>query len=216
MNTELVGVVAEIYEIEEGKVIDAFSELPINVLNDLIDANVQGDTEYIRTVLDPIMKKVTESEKLVIPTSKPRDPMARELAKPQYGHKVTPNKKEKIRKAESKHKQKVDEAVIGFSDLPAMKRLLALAGADVSDSVIQTTLDANSTSCLDQIAQPVGTSIKPGAVDFGESEEQAALQRIKNCIDEIKATLELVPVTEFATINELINDLNDYITIGKK
>lgn len=216
MTAELVSVVADIYEVEESVVVDAFSELPINVLNDLIDANTRGDADHIRAVLDPIMKKVTESEKLVIPASKPRDPMARELAKPQYSHKVTPSKKEKIRKAESKHKQKVDESVMGFSDLPAMKRLLALAGSDVPDAVIQTTLDANSVSCLDQIAQPVGTSIKPGVVGFDDSEEQAALQRIKNCIDEIKATLELVPVTEFATINDLINDLNDYLVAGKK
>jgi hypothetical protein len=60
----------------------------------------------------------TMSDKIKVPASKkPRNPMARELAKGQYQPKVTPNKKAKLEKQQTKHKAKgLDEAFgsVGF------------------------------------------------------------------------------------------------------
>jgi hypothetical protein len=71
------------------------------------DQNTETKESYAPGKKQAMSKK----SKIVIPATKPRDPMARELAKEQYRPQVTPTKKGKLDKMQNKHKAKgLDEA----------------------------------------------------------------------------------------------------------
>jgi len=120
-------------------------------------------------------KEVTEdktmSDKIKVPGTKPRDPMARELTKGQYQPKVTPNKKARLAKMDSKHKSRgLDESSdsVGFwvDNAKAYDTILESFGKSITFD--GTALDTDAKTWK-QIAESLITGgYKPGT-DFGRN-----------------------------------------------
>lgn len=123
---------------------------------------------------------------------KPRDTEAKELAtNPLFRPKKEPSKKERILRKETKHKGRgfdpfigegvLEEGVMGFSAMPAIKKMLTLAGRpEPSDAEVAKAMEDFMGQFADHdlgkfgddcdlrisdIATPVGTSIPTGPLD---------------------------------------------------
>jgi hypothetical protein len=186
---------------QEDSVVAEFLEgLSLDQMYELIDAKRKGDDAAIESLVAPIMSttdsdteefkealeekmKKDSDNKIKIDLPKPRDPMARELAKGQYQPKVTPNKKETLARQDRKHKGRVDdsfaapgdqvlEGVMGMSAMPSIKKMLTLAGRPAEEDDIKQAMedfmgDFSDLSGLtiQDITTPVGTTIPAGPLD---------------------------------------------------
>lgn len=212
MDQDLVAKIVELTGAEEEKVAEFLDTMTLDQIYTLIDSNRKGDDATMMTILEPLKNqeetqaadaestdaaeepaeveeamKDTDKNKIKIDIPKPRDPMARELAKGQYQPKVTPNKKEKLARMDRKHKGRLDdsfspeglseeamleEGVLGMSAMPAIKKMLTLAGRPAEDEDIMKAMedfmgdfgDLSGLS-INDIATPVGTSIPAGPLD---------------------------------------------------
>jgi hypothetical protein len=122
------------------------------------------------------VKDVTEdktmSDKIKVPASKkPRNPMARELTKGQYQPKVTPNKKAKLDKQQTKHKAKgLDEAFssVGFwvDNTVAYDKVLENFGRTINFDGESLGTDAKTWKCIEESL--ITDGYKSGT-DFGRN-----------------------------------------------
>lgn len=258
MDKGLVDKVVELTGKQEETVADFLATLGLDQLYTLIDSHRKGDDATMHTVLGPLMAQEeplsaeepsTEVEeamtkkdtKITMAVPKPRDPMARELEKGQYQPKVTPNKKERLAKMDRKHKgrepfesvgEPLAEGVMGMTALPAIKKMLSLAGRpEPSDEEVQAAMedfmgdmhpDLRGLSISD-IATPVGTSITPGAVEFDQEVDNMgkpvdgadytgeAYSAIRSSFETIKTSLADVTITEFMEVRRLVAELQSLI-----
>ena len=149
---------------------------------------------------------------------KPRDPMAKALALPQYQPKSTPTKKGILAKQESKHKGKFDEAdefdlglseiieegVMGMTTMPNMlPRLLTLAGLPSEEDELATD-DVVMTATNDFDSTPVDDVIDTDPIINDYSSNMAL---IRNAFKDINSNLSDVKVSEFAEVRNLLSDL---------
>lgn len=116
---------------------------------------------------------MSKKHKVKVPEStKPRDPMARELAKGQYQPKVTPNKKTVVEKKQNKHKAKgLDEAFSGVAfwvdNADAYDTVLESFGSDVSFDGENFTADKSTWT---RIEESLTTGGYESGTDFGRKD----------------------------------------------
>lgn len=199
------------------------------------DFNQTDDQDQNQDNVEEAMSKKT---KVPGQLPKPRDPMAKALALPQYQSKKTPTKKGKLDKMDRKHKgsrvddsfdidsvlegkQVVEEGVMGFSAMPALKRTLELAGRPTDEESLAKAMEDFMGDfgeikglSINDIATPVGTSITPGPVTMDEPQEPqetisgtTAYQTIRQAVEDVKVNLASVTVTEYAQVRQLLSEL---------
>lgn len=187
MNKDLVQKLVDLTGDEVDVVSERLDGLTIDQLYNIIDAFNKGDTEaalstYSFNELEEDMSKGKQTGRM----PKPRDPMAKALALPQYKAQSTPSKKGMIDKLDRKHKGNKGDDSFGsspfesavmesgslFSQIPSITRLLALAGRPEGDSeskmedVFATQRDSAMDFSKYGIHKvPVGTKLVPGLVN---------------------------------------------------
>lgn len=187
MDNNLIAKIVELTGASEEVIQEFLDGLSLDQNYDIIDANVRKNDAKLAQLVsglkaEPDNNKVEEAMRkdknkgpITVQVPKPRDPMARELAKGQYQPKRTPNKKEQLAKKDSKHKgnrfesQDVMESLMGMSSIPAIKKMLTLAGRPNDDDSVKKAMedymsDITGVSPLDAMAFPTGTTIKPGLI----------------------------------------------------
>jgi hypothetical protein len=167
------------------------------------------------------------------PVPKPRDPMAKALALPQYQPKATPSKKGIQDKAERKHKGRTDytehldldadlieEGVMGMTGMDSMlPRLLTLAGRppmedEMDMPIIQCDDDMTISSVVDVPLNDVEVQEIPEPVNHDISNslpEWATMEHIRMSFKQIQAGLGDIKVSEFAEVRNLMADLMSQI-----
>jgi DNA polymerase III gamma/tau subunit len=188
MNQTLVDAIVKLTGKTEEEVQEKLASVPIDDLYKLMDLVRQGDKASIVDFIDPIeeaknnpyqtVKTMADNKKITGIVPKPRDPMAKALALPQYQPKTTPSKKGQLDKALRKHKGRdvqeslnvdtdaelVEESVMGMTQMDSMlPRLLTLAGCPPMDD--QETNQIEIVQPQDQ-----STAWAPAAMDNLDAE----------------------------------------------
>jgi hypothetical protein len=198
MDKSLIERIKTITNQEDQVVSDFLGELPLDTLYAIFDAHRTNDEAKLGALVEPIMSTVTsenvdedsleeqmkkDDTKITMDLPKPRNPMARELEKGQYQPKVTPNKKEVLDRQSRKHKGRIDdsfasgeetvlEGVMGMYAMPAIKKMLTLAGRPAEEDDIKKAMedfmgdfgDLTGLS-INDITTPVGTTITVGPLE---------------------------------------------------
>lgn len=170
---------------------------------------------------------------------KPRDPMAKALGFGQYQHKVEPSKKEKLAKADSKHKKGyleavdmsdidvdlIEEGVMGMTQMDSMlPRLLQLAGMP-GDEMSMPSINVDTTSHPDAVTMSIETGIDAvpqlefdPTIDAVASIEPEAgvsgltsIQVIRDSFARITSNISEIRVGEFAEVRNMLSDLMSQI-----
>jgi hypothetical protein len=154
-----------------------FSFRPGNTI--LVSCQNNAQADHIVSMVERAGTKKKEDEsmskkhKVKVPeSSKPRDPMARELAKGQYQPKVTPNKKAMLEKSQTKHKAKgLDEAFSSVAfwvdNAAAYDTVLESFGSDVSFDGENFTADKSTWT---RIEESLTTGGYESGTDFGRKD----------------------------------------------
>ena len=188
----------------------------------------------IKNTLDNPFQKVTDmadNKKITGKLPKPRDPMAKALALPQYQPKVTPSKKGQLDKALRKHKGRndvnealnddvevIEEGVMGMTQMDSMlPRLLTLAGCppieDAPMADVQPRWETTALDNLDAEWDEVNTLIpeNPPIQDAPVSTGSANIQGVRDAFNNIRANLPEIKVSEFAEVRAMMADLMSQI-----
>lgn len=168
---------------------------------------------------------------------KPRDPMAKALALPQYQPKVTPSKRGIEDKADRKHKGKkdymeafdrdlVEEGVMGMTTMTSMlPRLLTLAGRPPMEDeaelpIIQSDdeisiLPANemefSTPDFSQALDLEQAPMDATPITSGSATQLTNIQVIRDAFEVVRSNLPEIKVSEFAEVRAMMADLMSQI-----
>lgn len=170
---------------------------------------------------------------------KPRDPMAKALALPQYQPKVTPSKRGIEDKADRKHKGKngymealdsdrdlVEEGVMGMTTMNSMlPRLLTLAGRppmedEVDLPIIQSDDEISilPASGIEFKAPDLSsqfdfepTSMDATPVGTGSATQLTNIQTIRDAFEVVRSNLPEIKVSEFAEVRAMMADLMSQI-----
>jgi hypothetical protein len=179
INLAIVCKKARIYEnvldwLEENSIPHTFR--PGNTIIVECQNNAQADylVQMVESASKPkkeVSEDKTMSDKIKVPGTKPRNPMARELTKGQYQPKVTPNKKAKMAKMDTKHKGKgLDEAPVsvGFwvDNSKAYDTVLESFGKSITFDGSALDTDAKTWKRIEESLITGG--YKPGT-DFGRN-----------------------------------------------
>ena len=170
-------------------------------------------TSIKNTLDNPLqtVKDMADNKKITGTVPKPRDPMAKALALPQYQPKVTPSKKGQLDKALRKHKGRdmnealapsadaelVEEGVIGMTQMDSMlPRLLTLAGCppveDVPANDVAVVEPEWETTALDNLS-----------AEWDELDAQIPQATVEPTIDAtIEPAVSSTPLTNIQVIRD--------------
>lgn len=176
-------------------------------------------------ILKDSMSKLTTGK-----MPKPRNPVAKALALPQYRQKVTPTKKEIQDKMDSKHPNKffedetelVAEGVMGMTTMTSMlPRLLTLAGCAPydetstvdelprSDDAITLTATGDCNIADDEINYDM---IADDDISDSEAEITAShIQVIRDSFEQVRLNIRDIKLSEFSEVRSLLSDLMSHI-----
>jgi hypothetical protein len=194
---DLINQLVELTGASEEDVQSYLDQLDLDTTYNIIDASRRGKVDELKAMLSDLvpsennvkeasMSKDKNKNTIKLDIPKPRDPMARELAKGQYQPKRTPSKRELLNKTDRKHKgsqfesEEIAESFMSMAGIPSIKKMLTLAGRPFDDEEVEQAVEDYMSDTLgnidgmriDDIKIPTGTTLKPGLVNgFSNSQE---------------------------------------------
>jgi hypothetical protein len=193
----------------------------------------------IDTNLQTFKDMATKPPKPGTQLPKPRDPMAKALALPQYQPKVTPSKRGIEDKADRKHKGKkdymeafdldrdlVEEGVMGMTTMNSMlPRLLTLAGrppmedeaelpiiqSDDEIGILPASEIEFNQPAFDEILDFEPTVMDATPVGSGSATQITNIQSVRDAFENVRANLPEIKVSEFAEVRSMMADLMSQI-----